>query len=228
MKRFLLVPPTQPMPPPSPLARKLGELDAEMKSILDRNDLDEYEKAVQYSQVLEKYISVKQKMMRPTPIPLVEQTPPAKPAVAPVIPNKSGHVDLEQFPTQYRNRAQNLLKHIENQTDIRWNDRGELLVDGAPYAGSHIIDLLDDTVRHNKKTAGPPGSDTFVDALLNSNVPRTLIGNKNRLIRQFDNTPPPSPLTVRDSPRGHSTRGRGRRKVTQDQTGYGLTKWAQL
>lgn len=219
--------------PPSPLARKLGELDAEMKSILDRTDLDEYEKAVQYSQVLEKYISVKQKMLRPTQIPIIDQNPQpsVKPAIpAPVITNKP-NVDLEQFPTQYRNRAQNLLKHIENQTDIHWNDRGELLVDGTPFAGSHIVDLIDDTVRH-KKTARPPGSESFMNALLNSNVPRTLVGNKPRLILPYDNTPPPSPLAAArnenptPSPRGHSSRGRG--KGNKHQVGNGLMKWAHL
>lgn len=229
MKKFLLVPPTQSMPP-SPLARKLGELDAEMKSILDRTDIDEYEKAVQYSQVLEKYISVKRQLSRPTPIPLIDQTQQPKPAT-PTISNKST-IELGQFPTQYRNRAQNLLNHIENKTDLKWNDRGELLVDGAPFAGSHIVDLIDDTVRH-KKTERPLGSETFIDALLNSNVPRTLIGNKPRLNRPFDNTPPPSPVQIREeiatpSPRGHSSRGRGKGTRQRQQIGNGLMKWSQL
>lgn len=223
---------------PSPLVRKLGELDAEMKLVLDRSDLDDHEKALIYSQTLEKYLDVKEKLSRPVQVPLIDKNESKPIPKTTDIPAKS-QIDMNIFPLQYRARAQNLLNHIEKSTSIGFNDRGEILRNGFPIAGSNIIDLVDDAVRYKKhKTETPIGSDSFVDGLLDSNVPRSLIGNKKLLERSY-NTPPPSPLTELSTLEegSHSPRARGRKRTRSKQgrkrtrskqTGYGLLKWANL
>ena len=165
---------------PSPLTRKLSLLDEEMKSILDSQDLSEFEKARAYSEVLDKYLDVKRRLQQPTPIPVVDQKPSQVQQQ-----NEKQSIDLNLIPQQYRARAQNLLSHVEKQTDLDWNNKGELLVDGKAVVGSHIADLLDDTVRTKPRanTSEPIGSTMFLDGLRKSNVPQALIGNKNRFKR---------------------------------------------
>lgn len=213
MKKFLLVPSQSQSLPPTPLARKLGELDSEMKSIFDRTDLDEYEKAMFYSNTLDKYMAVKEKMMKPTPIPLVDEKTPTV--------NKqhtTPSIDMDMFPTSYRKRAQNLLNHIQRNTSLGWNSRNELTVDSIPVEGSNIVDLVDDAVRF-KKRPSPTGSQSFTERLLNSNVPKSLIGNKHFFEKTYD-IPPPSPLDV-------PTRTRIPRPTT-NQLGKGSIQWLNL
>ena len=67
---------------------------------------------------------------------------------------------------------------------MSWNERGELVIDGKPIFGTHIADLVDNIIRSNHKIPDPLGVDTFVRALQKSNVPRSLIGSKDRIIAQ--------------------------------------------
>lgn len=177
MKKFMLVPPQS---LPSPLTRKLSQLDEEMKTILDRQDLSEFDKARAYSETLDKYLDIKRRLQQPTPIPVVDQKPQE-------IPQSDKQVlNLKMIPQNYRNRAQNLLTHIEDQTDLNWNNKGELVVNGLPVIGSHIMDLVEDTVRSRPRGAAaiePTGADVFQEGLRKSNVPQALIGNKTRFRR---------------------------------------------
>lgn len=218
MKKFLLVPQTQ---LPSPLVRKLGQLDAEMKTILDRTDLDDYEKARAYSTTLEKYLDIKQQLSQPQQIPLVEKPQPAQQQL-----QASKNIDLSLFPKSYRSRAGNLLNHVQNNTDLSWNDRGEILVDGSPVVGSHIVDLVDDVIRVKKGKPEPVGSSPFVQKLQTSNVPQSLIGNKDRFTVPDDSFVTPTSTRTRPllaqaprkpnwSPRG---RGLGNRRTTTTPT----------
>lgn len=177
MKKFMLVPPQT---LPSPLTRKLSQLDEEMKLVLDRNDLSDSEKARAYSEILDKYLDVKRRLQQPTPIPIVDNPQQTHQQA----PSKQT-IDLNLIPQQYRTRAQNLLSHVEKHSDLDWNGKGELLVRGQPVIGSHIADLIDDTVRAKVRATvqEPVGVREFIDGLKQSNVPQALIGNKNRFTR---------------------------------------------
>ena len=191
MKKFLLVPPSTQS---SPLMQKLSKLDEEMKGVLDRRDLDDFSKATAYSQVLGRYLGVKEQLDMPTPIPLVEETSmKTQHRVSPSIPSspiinsdriKSDDIHVTLFPKSLRNRALHLLNHIRKQQDMSWNERGDLVIDDKPIFGTHIVDLVDNVIRGNHKRPDPPGVDTFVQALQKSNVPQSLMGNKDRFIAQ--------------------------------------------
>ena len=189
MKKFMLVPPQNNLP--SPLTRKLSELDEEMKTILERQDLSEFNKARAYSEILDKYLDVKRRLQQPTAIPIVDQkTQESSPSQL-----DKQTVDLNLIPQNYRNRAQNLLTHIEKQTDLDWNNKGELIVDRQPIVGSHIIDLVKDTVSTRQRGAdieSPTGASVFMEGLRKSNVPQSLIGNKTayRKKRSPEKIPP--------------------------------------
>jgi len=173
MKKFMLVPQHS---LPSPLDKKLSQLDEEMKTVLDRTDLTDFDKARVYSEILDKYLDVKRKLQQPQPIPIVEEK-------ADTTANKTSTVDLSVFPQNYRNRAQNLLTHVRNQAGIDWNQKGEILVNDNAIPGSHVVDLIDNTIRYKKGTRADqlPGHREFVNALRESNVPQALIGNKTKL-----------------------------------------------
>ena len=95
--------------------QKLTELEEEMKSVLLRTDLDQSAKAIAYTQILDKYLKVKQKSQRPEPITVKEQGVESADAggVSPLSSTspRVNKIDVSVFPKQFQNRAQNLLKH---------------------------------------------------------------------------------------------------------------------
>lgn len=166
MKRFLLVPSTQ---IPSPLVNKLSVLDNDIRIILDRNDLGDYEKARLYSDTLEKYLDIKKQLQQPNTIPLIDDSDNTEKMV----------LNMANFPRQYRSRAENILSHISNESSIKWNKRGEILRDGKIITGSNVIDLINDVIKTSKNEP-PIGSKEFIKLLKDSNIPMSLIGHKTR------------------------------------------------
>lgn len=182
MKKFMLVPPSS--LEKAPLSRKLSQLDEEMREVLERSDVGQYTKATLYHDILSKYLNVKQQMLQPTPIPIVEQEK---------VQHKPISIDL--FPKQFQTRARHLLQHIEKEPTLGWNDKGEVLVRGQPITNSHVVDIVSDLVNPKRKySTSPEGIDGVVRLLRESNVPMSLIGNKDRFKDQsnsFDATSTP-------------------------------------
>ena len=180
-------------PFPSPLTKKLSQLDEEMKSILDNSELGEATKAQLYSTVLSKYLDIKRQIETPKPIPIIDDStsPPA------TLPNLNG-INVDYIPKQYRNKANNLISHLKNHSDVRWNSRGEMLSDGVAIPGSNMVDLVDEVIRQ-KTGPTPIGMNEFVKALEDSNVPKALLANKRRV--QEVQSPFESPLNTPTLPR---------------------------
>ena len=106
--------------------------------------------------------------------------------------------------------ARQLLDKIKEHQDVlHWNDKGELLYETKPISGSHLVDLVNDTLRH-RKGFEPVGWSVFARGLARMNVPENLVHNPQRQsgIREFkarvrDETPnslsgwlPSPPVTV--------------------------------
>ena len=49
----------------------------------------------------------------------------------------------------------------EHQDVLHWNDKGQLLYETKPIPGSHLVDLVNDTLRH-RKGFEPVGWSVFV------------------------------------------------------------------
>ena len=210
MRKMMLVPPQG---LPSPLLSKLSRLDEEMKAILDRTDLDQHTKVAEYSQVLNKYLETRNQYRQPVPVPLVERREVDK-----------KEIDLEAVPSVYRKKAQLLARYMRDNQNIDWNDKNELIIDGATIPESNVIDLIDDLARPTTKT-NPRGIDQLITTLKRDNTPHSIIGNKRRLTGStaavgpeppLSLTPPPSPAVTK------STRVRRNKK----QTGRG-GKWSK-
>ena len=84
---------------------------------------------------------------------------------------------LASLPKRHHSAAQRLLRFM-NCEDILWNNRGELLVNGCTVEGSHIVDLVRDSVYHMR--CPPPGYEQFYQCLAEHNPPETLIQDTTR------------------------------------------------
>ena len=171
-----------------PVKEKLTQLDQQMKGILERHDIDEYAKATMYSQVLQRYLSLKRKFNEPVTIPIVVQekgfdtnswTPTGQ-----VSDDTLTASLLKYIPKTYKTKAKNLLEYIEKAPNVAFNDKGELMVHDRPIRGSNAMDLINDFVRPPTKgqvsQSDPVGWGEFAKALKGMNVPHLLIGNTKR------------------------------------------------
>ena len=96
---------------------------------------------------------------------------------------------LSHLSKRDRSKATALLNVVEQNPNLDWNTRGEVLVKDSVIPFSHISDLVRDAL-HNSRYE-PVGCNEFYSTL--DNVPLSLISNPNRRILIGGKTllPPP-------------------------------------
>lgn len=149
-----------------------GDLDSEMKRLMDSSQLDDRNKWAQYQQVLQRYLRLKDQERQPFKIELEESRAEAHPSLTDEI--------IESVPKNIKRKAKLLLQRLEDSDDITWDRRGEVTIKGQTITGSNITDLVGDVVRA-RKTTNPLGWQTFTSLLKAMNVPREFIGNPRRI-----------------------------------------------
>jgi len=184
-KKMLLVPAETILGQQDPYAKKMSDLDIKMDQIMKRKDLDEFNKVLQYQQILEEYLAVRQKLLRPTPIPIIEQQKDQPTSATPVVNNKNNEdskvVDtvLKSVPKSYKNKAERLLTIMKDIPNLTWSDKGEMVLDGKRFDGSHYVDLVNDVLR-KRTTKIPIGWEALASELGKVNIPQDLVGNEDR------------------------------------------------
>ena len=124
---------------------------------------------------------------------LTDQTP-----IDPASKSEIENDVLASVPRTLRKKAERLLHHMKSDKNIiDWNKRGEIIADGGVIPGTHLVDLLNDTLR-KRKDFNPKGWQQFNKALARLNTPQDLVGNRDRWYYQHttqydDNYPPTSP-----------------------------------
>ena len=211
-----------PPPPTDTLGKKVQALDDEMKTILDRKDLDDRTKVTLYNQVLQRYNVLSDKHVKePVRVVTVNASgtgvragvaegvigAPA-PAPAPATTSTSGiEADvLDTVPKTMQGKARRLMERMKR--DIAWTARGELIHEGVPVAGSNVVDLVNDLLR--KRKTDPTGWQPFARQLRAMNLPMELVGNVTRRAYIRQATTPPT-----------STPGRRRRIPATPRSGGG-------
>ena len=120
---------------------------------------------------------------------------------------------IKRLPKLYKSRARQLLDKIKQNRDVlHWNEKGELMYENKPISGSHVVDLVNDILRH-RKGFEPVGWSVFARGLARMNVRENLVRNPQRqsAIREFkaivrEETPEspsrwlPTPPTTTSSP----------------------------
>ena len=69
---------------------------------------------------------------------------------------------------------------------LHWNEKGELKYENKPISDSHLVDLVNDMLRH-RKGFEPVGWSVFARGLARMNVPENLVRNPQRqsAMREF-------------------------------------------
>lgn len=105
-----------------PLAKKVYETDTELDNVLkDKNKPDDL-KVKEHGELLRKYNVYRDQM-------------------TPVADDKKMEDILKAVPRAKRDRAQQILKKIEDSL-LTWNKEGEIIFNGRTIHGSHILALL--------------------------------------------------------------------------------------
>ena len=87
----------------------------------------------------------------------------------------------------YKAGARQLLDKIKENSDVlNWNEKGEMLYENKPISGSHMVNLVNDMLRH-RKGFEPVGWSVFARGLARMNVPENIVRNPQRqsAIREF-------------------------------------------
>ena len=194
-----------PTPPTNTMDRVLRGLDGEMSSVLDRTDLDEGDKVKLYNQILLRYNTMANKRVKqPTRVVVVNDDGAAAAATtrdggtataAAAEPLAAIGTDadiVESVPKTLKTKALRLMKRLKNDPSTRWNDRGELMIEGSAILGSNMMGLVNDVLR-KRKQSDPVGWRPFAIHLKNINLPMEFVGNVDR--RQYiqQTTPGSSP-----------------------------------
>ena len=177
-----------PLPSPTDTVGKIVQtLDEEMKTILDRKDLDEGTKVTLYNQVLQRYNGLVDKRVK-EPIRTIsvnestkgsktrdEETKDEEKEDTPI--RRLEATVLDTVPKSLQVKARRLMEHLKR--NVAWSDRGELVHEGVPIAGSNAVDLVHDLLR-KRKTDAPTGWRSLAKQLRTVNIPMELIGNAAR------------------------------------------------
>ncbi|KAJ8313160.1 hypothetical protein KUTeg_009287 [Tegillarca granosa] len=102
---------------------------------------------------------------------------------------------LVAVPVNIRNKARALLNHLRKH--LKWNERGEISVDGRIIPGSNIVDLIKVSVKEYKDFE-PVGLESFSKVIYDSNAPLSLIAPSKRQIGSGLPPPPGIPSKRND------------------------------
>ena len=177
---------SQPPPHPTDTVGKIVQaLDGEMKTILDRKDLDDGTKVTLYNQVLQRYNGLVDKRVK-EPIRMIavnESTEGSKARVEEKAEEEDAPIRrleatvLDTVSKSLQAKARRLMEHLKR--NVAWSDRGELVHEGVPIVGSNAVDLVHDLLR-KRKTDAPTGWRSLAKQLRAVYIPMELIGNAAR------------------------------------------------
>ena len=162
----------------------LGELDGQMKQIMDDRNTPPDIKAKKYGHVLNKFLEMRGNELKDASSVQI----PEGVRSAPSLMGPSQPVDEEELlrTVSQRNKAKArvLLEHVRRNPDIEWNSQSQLVYKGVPVGNSNVADLLNQFSRPgHRNELGFSGWKEFAQALNEHNTPRTAIGNKQLLGR---------------------------------------------
>ena len=145
-------------------------LDKEMTQILKSNKLNDAEKWKLYNQALQRFLHLTGTQRKDLEITI----DPVK------VPNiELNELLMSSIPKKYQSNAMLLYDILAPSKDISWSKSGEVTIKGKKIHNSHIIELVNDVLRH-RKNIEPRGWQDFSKLLRDLNVGRDIIGNKNR------------------------------------------------
>ncbi|GFR66085.1 hypothetical protein ElyMa_003675200 [Elysia marginata] len=146
--------PTKPIPDVK--AESISALDKEMRGILEKEDISDYDKAFKYRSALTKYINLVDSYKH-QPIDRVELT---EEKVRPQEGKETiSNEVIETLPKPLKKKGDLLLKRLRNNSDLDWNGVGEIKYKSEWIRGSNLTDLVSEALRYKPREdkASPKG-----------------------------------------------------------------------
>ncbi|KAF4530050.1 hypothetical protein B566_EDAN018292 [Ephemera danica] len=179
---------------PQRTTHPIKTIESQLDSVLSDASLDDRNKWKKYSDIFQRLMLRLKESNEPVSLKIEESTDnfglreSAQPNVERIV---------REVPKIYQNKAGLLLDRIQ-QSEIKWNERGEITVHGIKVPGSNISDLVNDVLR-KRKDSNPIGWQKFSEELHRINVPQEFIGNPDRkkIIRREPQRSPSPDLTLR-------------------------------
>ena len=189
------------------VSNTVHNLDNELEKLLSRTDIPPDEKSKMYNQLLKRYLIFREKQNKkreaPVQVKLMKETPDFEYSIkneTTDVANKEKMKDkkqdqeeneeekydpilmdiFENTSSSKKPKMERLLKYLKSEKSIiKWNDNGEVSIEGKKIPGSHLADLVSDLFQP-RKGFDPIGWKFFDQALSKMNVPKTLFSNTQR------------------------------------------------
>lgn len=161
----------------------LQRLDDEISDILRRTDLPDDVKIKRYTEILQRtLLHAKREGTELSRLNLVI-APDAEQSAAPaaeIESRTSTPAIVDHLNPRFRKNAAILLNTFSRHKDVAaWNEKGEFVYKGSVVPGSHLLDLVRNSVQSHGLTRKntPHGWDVFMSAMAELNVPSSVIGH---------------------------------------------------
>lgn len=187
-----------------------SDLDAAIRNILRRDDLNPYEKVKLYSQTLNRFLTVVKQGDRESGV-LTLSLPHLDPGPKDESPTAANVEDgkaeetvvaevLKNVPSRSVKNSRYILDKMSKAKGLSsWNESGEFVFRGKVVQGSHMVDLLKNVTapQNVRDERRPPGWSEFLHAFGELNIPFSTVPNQQvrRTINSLKSKPlePPSP-----------------------------------
>ncbi|KAJ8670932.1 hypothetical protein QAD02_002191 [Eretmocerus hayati] len=133
-----------------------SRLDSEMFELMNSKDItDEREKCVKYLQILRRYLYFKDKERHSEFMSRLDGDDESD---ASAIARLTEDRIIENLPVAHAEHARSLLRHwLSFEPDrFKWNDKGNVIIDGTVVPQSNIVELLAHVVKKSGRTNKPP------------------------------------------------------------------------
>ena len=168
--------------PHTPEVASTVRLGRELDTIVDRDDLTPEAKVAKFGSELHRYRTYLQQARHPEEQRTwkTETVPEAKPNMSTEDQDLMTAI-TSSVSTQLKPKVPLIFKHLKKHSDIlTWEKDGQLQYKGQTIPGTNMVDLVTDALRPQpRKGYQPSGVDSFVQGLVESNIPRDWIRNPN-------------------------------------------------
>ena len=208
----------------APLTRKVGALNQQLEETLQRSDLAPDKHVKLFDQQAQRWQTYQEKQNQPLPrtlsvIPQDKTKGTDSSEMGGSNLSKDSMVEdvLESIPKAMKVKAKWLLQRIKRSDAMGWNDKGELVMEGSPVQGTHLVDLINDVVRKRKTTPSATGWQEFAEGLRRLHVPQEVVGNSDRWDYIMMKTHPSQTLSSKDAQLASLSRTKKKRKASKHQ-----------
>ena len=165
-----------------PIRVQMSNLDIEMRKVLENSHLPTDAKLAEYNQILHHFRKLQEEQQQPHKIEMIEKQAKSEDNEEKQKTEKSPHDEdktiLMGLPHKNRKNAELLLQYVRKNPHLKFNERGEMLVDGKRFVGPHLVDLIHYFSRDRPTKTTVKGAEAFANALYKENVPKESIANK--------------------------------------------------